>query len=72
MKHALSLLFLTGALAMAPPSQPAATAQSKTQAAGNPQPQATNQASSHDRHHHRHSNSNSRRHHHHHKASARH
>jgi len=74
MKRALGLLFFAGALVMAPPSQHGATPQSNTQSAGNPQPQATNQASSHDRHHHRHSSTsgNGRRHHRHHKASAKH
>ena len=74
MKRALSLLLLAATLAMARPSQAGAAPQSDTHATGNPQPQATNQASSHDRHRHRHNspNANNRRHHRHHKASAKH
>jgi hypothetical protein len=74
MKGILSFLFLAGTLAAAGPSQLAATPQSNTQARDNPQPQAANQASSHDRHHRRHSNSSgsTKHHHRHHKTSTKH
>jgi hypothetical protein len=69
MNRALILLFQVGALTVTPGARLIA-AQGNTQTTANPQPQATNQVSSHDRHHTKHSSSSGRRHHRHHKTSA--
>jgi hypothetical protein len=71
MRRTLHVLLLATAPALLFPAPRATAMQSTIQAAPNqPQPQANNQASSHDRHHHR--NSAGKRHHHHHRADKKH
>jgi Ni/Co efflux regulator RcnB len=71
MGRTLNILLLAAAPALSFAVQQAPAMQSTAQMAANSaQPQANNQASSHDRHHRR--NSTTRHHHHHHKTSTKH
>jgi hypothetical protein len=73
MKRILSLLFLAGALTVVPglaTAKQSSTDAVQPQATGNPQAQASSQASSHSRHHSR--RSSTTRHHRRHKATAKH
>jgi hypothetical protein len=71
MRRTLNVLLLAAAPALLFPAPRATAMQSTTQVVPNqPQPQANNQASSHDRHHHR--NSTGKRHHPHHRADKKH